>query len=479
MKLNMIVCAMFALFVATACQTEPVRESEYPRFEIATDEEEFPVSIPGSYDATVGWLVVQEDRQNSGSMEIRLPVAIIHAEAETKKSPVVYLSGGPGTSAMRTAAFPGAYPWLKDRDFIVFGQRGTHFAKPSLMCPEYREAVADNVDRIVAAIACKARLERADIGLQNYNTFASADDLEDLRSVLGLDAWSFYAGSYGTRLALIYAKSYGDKLESMVLDSPLPPNAIYDDESARNLELALRAIAGDCARDAACAAAFQELESRFFETINEVAASPLSIDGIERPVTAPDLVSLVPMSSESRIRNAPMTMDRVAKLDPALLENLAGSAQAVDFAWGMRFSVWCSEATPFSKRNSAKGPNPVLGGYESAAIDPKICEAWGVPPVDRRFIEPVTSDVPTLIIAGEFDPLTPPSWGKLAAETLSQSLVIAVRGGSHNSTQQWGGDGCAMSLAAEFFTAPKAFLLAPKTKCALSRSSPDYRLILE
>jgi pimeloyl-ACP methyl ester carboxylesterase len=172
-------------------------------------------------------------------------------------------------------------------------------------------------------------------------------------------------------------------------------------------------------------------------------------------------------------------MDHLAKLDPALLEQLTGPAQASDFAWGMRFSVWCREALPFSERSRSESPNPVLGGYESAAIAPEICQAWGVPPVDPSFVEPVTSDVPTLIIAGEFDPSTPPVWGELAAKTLSQSQVITIRRGSHSSTQQWGGDGCAMSLAADFFSAPKAFLLTPETHCGSTRTPSDYRLVWE
>eukprot|EP00903_Cladosiphon_okamuranus_P003000 g2998.t1 len=375
MKFMPMVLAAIMLLAVTACQTDLVSESEYPRFERVADGEDFPISVPQTYDATRGWLVVKEDRRSAHSSEIRLPVAIIHSQAETKASPIAYLSGGPGTSAMKTAAFPGAYPWLKDRDFIVFGQRGTHFAKPALMCPEYREVVMAGNDQIAAVTACRARLKQAGIDLQNYNTMASADDLEDLRSVLGLETWSLYAGSYGTRLALIYAKSYGDRLESMVLDSPLPPNVMYDDESAVNVENALRAIAADCASDAGCAAAFPELGARFFQTINEAIAAPLLIDGIAQTLTAPDLVSLVPLSSEFAIRNAPNRMDRVAKLDPTLLAELNASAQGSDFAWGMRFSVWCSEALPFSDRSRSDAPKPVLGGYESAAIDPRICEA--------------------------------------------------------------------------------------------------------
>ena len=89
--------------------------------------------------------------------------------------------------------------------------------------------------------------------MENYHSLASAADLEDLRRLLEIEAWNLYAGSYGTRLALTYARDHGEPVRAMVLDSPLPPNAIYDDESAVNLEASLRAIASDCAAQPACA----------------------------------------------------------------------------------------------------------------------------------------------------------------------------------------------------------------------------------
>ncbi|MCR9271188.1 MAG: alpha/beta hydrolase [Hyphomonadaceae bacterium] len=438
------------------------------------------MAVPSSFKSTIGWLIVAEDRGQASSDEIRLPVAIIHSRSETKKSPVVYLSGGPGTSAMRTAAFPGAYPWLEDRDFIVIGQRGTHFAAPALMCPEYREAVAVKSDQVAAASACKERLESLGIGLSNYNSLASAKDLDDLRQVLGIESWNLYGASYGTRLALIYAKRFGERVDSMVLDSPLPPNAIYDDESAENLEQALRSVAKDCAQQSACARTFPELEQRFFQTLQDVSENPVLIEGGNRPVTARDLVSLIPLVSESGVRRAPLTMDRAARLDPVLLGGVISPVQASDFAWGMRFSVWCSEALPFSLRNRTDGPGETLGGYESAAINPDLCDAWGAPALDPSVIEPVTSNIPTLIIAGEFDPLTPPRWGSLTAKTLTRSRLVILRGGSHTSTQQWGGDGCAMSLAAAFLNAPDAYVEdEADDDCLSSRSAPNYQLRIE
>ena len=124
-----------------------------------------------------------------------------------------------------------------------------------------------------------------------------------------------------------------------------------------------------------------------------------------------------------------------------------------------------------------RAPEPVLGGYESAAVSPEICEAWGVETLDDSVVAPVSSDVPVLIVAGEFDPLTPPAWGELASRTLRNSLVAVARGDSHSPTQQWGGDGCAMELAADFIAAPTRVLEAPKsTHCLFERAAPNYAL---
>lgn len=469
--------------VVSACQGAEIADTQVsftPRFETITQSEGFPVQVPSAFDSTRGWLVVQEDRSDAKSNEIKLPVAIIHSDAEVPKSPVLYLSGGPGSSAMRTAAFPGAYPWLKDRDFIVIGQRGTHYSKPALMCPEYRDAVESKTDRVSSVLACRERLEQAGIELENYNSEVSAADLDNLRTALGVKSWNLYGVSYGTRLALVYAKRFGQNLDSMVLDSPLPPNAMYDDQSAINLEQAIRSVAQDCAAQPSCNEAFPDLEQRFFQTIKTVSETPWKIDGMDEPITGADLASLLPLSSAADVRRAPYIMDQLARLDPVVRERLSGAPRAIDFAWGMRFSVWCSEALPFTERNRLATAGPTLGGYESAAIAPELCRAWGVGALEESAVAPVASDVPTLIVAGEFDPLTPPVWAELAAETLPNSLVAVARGDSHSVTQNWGGDGCAMALAANFIEAPMRVLETPKSSfCLFSRKAPEYALKLE
>jgi len=54
----------------------------------------------------------------------------------------------------------------------------------------------------------------------------------------------------------------------------------------------------------------------------------------------------------------------------------------------------------------------------------QICEDWDLPAAPAIENQPVESDIPTLILAGEYDPITPPEWGYLAAETLPNARVI-------------------------------------------------------
>lgn len=464
-----------AAFLLSGCVYMTSDASSLPRFETVAAGEPFPISVPSSFSSKLGWLVVPENREDPRTRDIRLPVAIVHSKGVTGAPPVVYLSGGPGTSGLSAAAYPGAYPWLASRDFIVIGQRGTHDAHPALMCPEYSSGVAEGGDLTEAARQCAMRLRSQGIDLDAYHSDASASDLEDLRQVLGIDTWSLYGVSYGTRLALTYLRHHSDHVASMVLDSPLPPNAIFDDESAGNLERTLRAIAADCKTDESCNEAFPDLEARFFRTIAIATQTPLVREQGGSPISGEDLVGAIPLGSGEEITYAPFYMDAAARVDPELLAGLNEDRTASDLAWGMRFSVWCSEALPASKTGQGLSTGEGFAGIDSAAIDPDICSAWNVADRSDGAAQPVQADVPALILAGEFDAATPPRWGELAARTLPNSLVVTVRGEGHLTTQQWGGDGCALQLAAAFFESPQGVLESRgEGACVFDRPSPAY-----
>ena len=227
---------IFSMTVLTlaACSRAPKEEPgallQVPRLEVLAADEAFPVLVPSAFESLRGYLVVAENRAAPERGNIRLPVVIVRAKKPAPGlAPVLFIPGGPGVGSLSAAAYPGAYPWTDERDFIVLGQRGAEYAEPALMCPEveqaYAERAADDGPVIEAARRCAGRLEAAGIDRAPYHSAAIAEDIEDLRRALDVPRLSLFGLSYGTRVALTVARDFPDSVASMVLDSPLPQSA--------------------------------------------------------------------------------------------------------------------------------------------------------------------------------------------------------------------------------------------------------------
>jgi hypothetical protein len=143
---------------------------------------------------------------------------------------------------------------------------------------------------------------------------------------------------------------------------------------------------------------------------------------------------------------------------------------APGYAWGLRYSVWCSEEFPFEERNTINAQSSLalgFGGLNLGGLPPEVCDAWNVPPAPAKENQPVTSAVPALLFAGEFDPDTPPAWGEQLIGPLSHAYFVQYRGRSHTP----GFFRCGQQLAAEFFRDPSK---APAMDCVLAMRGADF-----
>jgi pimeloyl-ACP methyl ester carboxylesterase len=69
--------------------------------------------------------------------------------------------------------------------------------------------------------------------------------------------------------------------------------------------------------------------------------------------------------------------------------------------------------------------------------------------------------VPTLVLEGSFDPIIPPSYGHLAAESLSKSTFVEFPGVGHTALLT--GGNCALRVVQAFLRQPDQ---TPDTSCA-------------
>jgi len=86
----------------------------------------------GGYAADCGTLVVPENRHDSHSRLIALPVKRIRALSSHPREPVFRLQGGPGLTNMD---FPDASRFAGQRDVVLVGYRGVD-GSSVLDCPE-------------------------------------------------------------------------------------------------------------------------------------------------------------------------------------------------------------------------------------------------------------------------------------------------------------------------------------------------------
>lgn len=143
----------------------------------------------------------------------------------------------------------------------------------------------------------------------------------------------------------------------------------------------------------------------------------------------------------------------------------------------MGFSVQCGEEIHFSTPGefaAAAEAYPEIRSLFDGTVNLgeavfTICEIWGAKEADPIENEPVASDIPTLVLAGEYDPVTPPSWGEMAAEGLSNSFYYQFPGVGHGASVS-GGE-CPLSIALAFLDDPTT---EPDGSCIADMSGPAF-----
>jgi pimeloyl-ACP methyl ester carboxylesterase len=149
--------------------------------------------------------------------------------------------------------------------------------------------------------------------------------------------------------------------------------------------------------------------------------------GIRGTLYVPELSTLLPLS---------IARAHDGDYGPLLAQTLLFSdGIAGNLAEGMFLSVICAEDVPFITDEAvARETSGTMLGTLMVDNLRDSCALWDRAelPVDYR--EPVAVDVPTLVLSGDLDPVTPPHWGEHAAETLSNSTHVVVPGRGHGTT---------------------------------------------
>jgi pimeloyl-ACP methyl ester carboxylesterase len=102
-------------------------------------------------------------------------------------------------------------------------------------------------------------------------------------------------------------------------------------------------------------------------------------------------------------------------------------------AVGMNNTVACTEDVPFydpTRVSHAQLETTFLGANQLDALF-AICKIWPHGPIDPDFHAPLRSTVPTLLLSGSDDPVTPPAYADEARRGLSNSLHVVLKDFGH------------------------------------------------
>ncbi|MGY2066187.1 alpha/beta hydrolase [Blastococcus sp. SYSU DS0619] len=459
--------------------------------------------VPAGVEIECGTLPVPADRDDPDAGEIQLAFGIVRSDADdVAEDPVVYLSGGPGQSTLELV--PQAYgllyePLTQNRDLVLVDQRGTGLTEPSLACDEYsswvRESVGSDLppeeleaQAVQSLDDCRQRLVDEGVDFADYNSAASAADLEDLRVALGYDEWNLYGISYGTRLAQAAMRDHPDGIRSVVLDAAYPVDADLYEETPRNAVRAMEELFATCADDPGCAAQYPDLEQTFASLVDELNASPAPItvidptngQRIEDELDGDSLVGFLfqTLYSTELLAHLPEIITAADDGEFGTIGLLLGalSQQLELVSFGQQLAVQCQEEVAFGSQEdvaAAAAEHPLVEGFFEGAptLGPgvfDVCASWDAgEPVDGAN-DPVTSEIPALVLAGDLDPITPPRWGEEIAEELPNSFFVRFPFTGHGALPS---HECAVGIAVDFLDDPGS---EPATDCVDDIETPAF-----
>src|SRR5262249_38009129 len=234
-------------------------------------------SLPGvKRSGRCGAIQVLENPDRAGSRKLEIHFAVIPAtNGHSRPDPIVPLLGGPGEAATEAGQFlERLAPMLDDRDLLLVDQRGTG-QSGALRCHFFSP---DNPAESLQNLFPPARVEscakdlamNADLTQSSYQRFA--DDLEKIRRTLGYGPLNLFAGSYGTRAAQVFVRSYPSSVRTIYLGSVDPIDIANPLPFAKAAQAALDRTFAACEADAACHSAFPHLSDQFSQIMERLAS---------------------------------------------------------------------------------------------------------------------------------------------------------------------------------------------------------------
>ncbi len=342
--------------------------------------------------------------------------------------------------------------------------------------------------------ACREGYAEQGIDLGLFTTEAIARDAMLVLDALGYEQATLWGTSYGGRIATAIMRSFPERVRAAVLDSPLP---IGIRRLTHFTELETEPAAhlfAWCAADAACAATYPDLETRTLALIDRLNRSPVPVspemarraglqDGLDgaalvRLLTAvlpgnPLVAGAIPRAiADLEASNAEVAVALLAgdypppverEIPPSLTDTsfdtlIEPTDARYALSLAMRTVVLCNDEAEAVRLSDIVNAEASAGldqlrtqtPFRSAVTLLAQCHALSTADGPLDITQP-TTPIPTLVLAGDYDATTAPSWAEAAVDALPNATFVALPGAGH-ATARW--SGCARDIISAFVNDP-------------------------
>ncbi len=459
------------------------------------------LTVPAGHVARCGYVTLPQDYDGPSDPKVEIYFTVIQSRhSAPQPDPLVYLVGGPGSSGsqlLQTSFNKYLRAFASDRDIIVIDQRGSGLSNPPLYC---REALfrldeilqshhADYAELMLEILReCRQRLSAKGVRFDTFHSVNIARDVVNVMLSLGYEQWNLVGVSYGSRLALTMMRDYPQYLRSVILDSVYPPQADIYLDAYYHAERALSALFAACEASAVCSARYPDFETLFYQLFHQLNQKPLVAQYQPRgnqelniEVSGYRLYDwvfswLYEVDSIKLIPRLVYDLQQGRTQDPVRI-GLSYEASMTSLSLGMHYTVQCQEEYGSAQNRDYAGmlqAHPHLSGYlrypvEGAATLSRLCDLWGAKARPPQANAPVTSDIPALLLSGNFDPITPAAYAEQARETLSAAFSFVWPHVGHGVLRS---DRCAVRIAKAFLVDPHT---EPDSSCIASTRAIDFQ----
>ncbi|RXJ44449.1 alpha/beta hydrolase [Gelidibacter gilvus] len=381
-----------------------------------------------------GYITVPENYSNPTNKTYQIAFIIIKARnGNNKPDPILQFIGGWGAASIERMRSWTNHKLTEDRDMILYDYRGLGYSEPDLskITSDYEEGeIPYNSQEAEKYMTRKINktldaLEENNIDINMFGTDTNAKDGLLLAENLSYESYNLLGISNGTLVVQNFirlAENSSVNIRSAILDSNVPVAYPLHPELSPNFSNSLNHILTDCAQDPDCNAKYPNLKSRYKTFLQSLDEHPLEMttakgDNIHFGKFRANEILFVMLYRRDLYPYIPLVIESMINKDQsAILKYYAfAKTMSADTSGALVSPIIYTYDAKLIRDTSKTLLETVISEDAEFVLEENYSDFYYT---DQRIVQDssailaIQTDIPSLILAGSYDPITPPSWSE-------------------------------------------------------------------